>query len=146
MASFEKLRASLRSHPSPSFGAGARESEIQEAERQLGVPIKGSYRLFVLEFGWGGAGPYELFGLGAGVPRYLELVSMTHSEREEMGLHLRHSLLPIMNDGGGNLYCVDTAAGDEPPIVFWDHEGSEDQVVDVDGSSFADWFKERVDE
>lgn len=46
---------------------------------------------------------------------------MTHSERTEVvDLPLPPHLLPIVNDGAGNLVCLDTkAAGEAPPVVAW---------------------------
>ncbi|EKR75569.1 hypothetical protein LEP1GSC041_1591 [Leptospira noguchii str. 2006001870] len=35
-------------------------------------------------------------------------------------------LIPVMNDGSGNLYCIDTRFV-EPFLVFWDHEIGKDQ-------------------
>jgi hypothetical protein len=34
----------------------------------LGVSIRGDYRRFLLEFGWGGVAGLDLYGLGPGAP------------------------------------------------------------------------------
>jgi hypothetical protein len=49
----------------------------------------------------------EIYGIGAGVPKHMDLVGITESERTEMHPRLRYDLVTIMNDGFGNLYCLD---------------------------------------
>ncbi|EMO40050.1 hypothetical protein LEP1GSC074_0478 [Leptospira noguchii str. Hook] len=41
-----------------------------------------------------------------------------------------------MNDGSGNLYCIDTRFV-EPFLVFWDHEIGEDQIGTY---HFSEWL------
>jgi hypothetical protein len=128
-------------------GIGAREVEITEAERALSIAIRGSYREFLLKFGWGGCHSFEIYGLGEDVPQYLNLVGITRSERTEMEPALPPYLLPVMNDGGGNLYCVDTrSAPGEPPVVLWLHDESIDQVPTIQGSTFVAWFEALLEE
>src|SRR5207247_2644874 len=96
-------------------------AEIVEAEDLLGVAIPPSFGSFLRDFGWISAGPWEIFGLGNDVPHWLALVSITISERTEAHRPLPHHLLPFVNDGGGNLYCLDTAQvteNEEAPVVF----------------------------
>lgn len=87
---------------------------------------------------------HELFGLGADVPPYLSLTAMTRSEREEMSPSLPAHLIPLMNDGGGNLYCLDSRGGGEPPVVFWDHTAGARQEPAQVASDFTTWLAERV--
>lgn len=110
------------------LGRAASSDDVIRAEDELGVTIPGSYRLFLLEFGWGGVGDWELYGLGPTVPFHLNLVRLTCSERSEMMPPLPHHLLPIMNDGGGNLLCLDMARqrpDGENPIVMRYHENED---------------------
>lgn len=128
-------------------GTGANEAEITEAERALGITIRGGYRQFLLKFGWGGRSAFEMYGLGEDVPSYLSLVGMTQSERMEMEPPLPPYLLPLMNDGGGNHYCLDTRiVTGEPPVVLWIHDESVDQVPAIQASSFVVWFARLLDE
>jgi SMI1-KNR4 cell-wall len=122
-----------------TLGKGATEIEIQEAQQAIGLPIRGDYRNFLLDFGWGGDGAFELYGLGSDVPPFLNLIAITLSERVEMSPPLRQELIPVMNDGWGNLYCLD-ASSEGPRVVFWDHEGSRDQVPAVDAEDFSSWL------
>jgi hypothetical protein len=141
---FDELAALLERNPSKSLGQGVSELEIDTASAQLGVKLAGGYRLFLRRFGWGGVGSIELFGLGADVPPYLSLTAMTRSEREEMSPALPVHLLPLMNDGGGNLYCLDSRSAGEPPVVFWDHTlGAQQEPMQV-APNFIEWLAERV--
>jgi len=142
---FHELAELLEKNPSKSFGRGVAEAEINTASARLGVSLTGSYRLFLQRFGWGGVGSLELFGLGADVPPYLSLTAMTRSEREEMSPALPKHLIPLMNDGGGNLYCLDSRTAGEPPIVFWDHTAGEQQEPAQVASDFVTWLAERVE-
>lgn len=143
---YEDVSERLRSLPDKEVGQGATDEAIRQAERELGVTFPDGYRAFLRDFGWGGFG-FELFGLGPGVPRHLDLIHITLSERTEPFIRIPHHLVPIMNDGGGNHYCLDTASmrGGECPVVFWDHELSEDQVPSKDADAFASWLDERID-
>jgi hypothetical protein len=142
---FHELVELLEKNPTKSFGRGVIEGEINAASAQLGVSLTGSYRLFLQRFGWGGVGSIELFGLGVDVPPYLSLTAMTRSEREEMSPALPRHLMPLMNDGGGNLYCLDSRVAGEPPIVFWDHTTGEQQDPPQVASDFVAWLAERVE-
>lgn len=140
----EDLVRRMESHVDCQVGIGATEDDISRAEEALGVPLTGGYRQFLRAFGWGAIGPFELYGLGAQVPEYLHLVAITQSERREMRPRLPLYLIPIMNDGGGNLFCLDTTLS-EPPIVFWDHEQGEGQEPEPEASSFIEWLDRLLD-
>jgi cell wall assembly regulator SMI1 len=140
---FDELRTLLNRSGPLEVGKGATKAEIEAAEQALGVSIRGDYRGFVQEYGWGGVGYIELYGLGDDVPPHLNLVDITQSERTEMSPCLRTELLPIMNDGGGNLYCLDTKP-DGPKVVFWDHEDTADQAPVVDAPDFSAWLASKL--
>lgn len=128
-----------------SLGSGASEPTIVAASARLGVNLVGGYRLFLQRFGWGGVGSFELYGLGSDVPPYLDLVSVTESERAEMHPALPPYLVPLMNDGGGNLYCLDSRTESEPPVVFWNHAASAAQELERVAADFLSWMAERVE-
>lgn len=146
MATYDEAVERLLSFSGPELGRGATQAQIEEAEQALGVPLAGGYRRFLEQFGWGGVESIELYGLGPGVPDHLNLVSITMSEREQMQPRLRFGLIPIMNDGGGNLYCIDTKAPDEPRVIFWDHGASPNQNESPDAEDFASWLSEQLDD
>jgi hypothetical protein len=93
----------------------------------------------------GGVGSFELFGLGSDVPSYLDLVAVTESERTEMRPALPAYLIPLMNDGGGNLYCLDSRREDEPAVIFWDHTAGEGQEPEAVAPDFISWLAERME-
>jgi len=146
-AGWPDLAVQLGSNPDSSFGSGATEQEIAAAERLLGVSIRGDYREFLRRFGWGGVGDIELFGLGRDVPKYLDLAVLAASERDEMNPPLPHHLLPVMNDGGGNLYCIDTIRADEmPTVVLWRHDEPITQKPTHQANDFTSWLKALLEE
>jgi hypothetical protein len=142
---FDELALRLESSSSKTLGRGASEQEIHAASARLGVHLVGGYRRFLQRFGWGGVGPLELFGLGSDVPPYLDLVAMAESERTEMCPALPAYLVPFMNDGGGNLFCLDLRSPGEPPVVFWDHTASAGQEPMSVAPDFISWLAARLD-
>lgn len=144
---YETIKQRLRAFPHQEFGHGAQREQIDSAERALDVRFPTSYRAFLQEFGWGGVEDIELFGLGDDVPLHLDLVRMTESERSEMRPRLSPNLIPIMNDGGGNLYCLDASVGfrEEYPVVFWDHEADDSQEPEEVAEDFPSWVSEQLD-
>jgi hypothetical protein len=144
MPSYAELAKRLLDCTSRELGAGVSDDEIAAAERALEVRIEGGYRQFLKQFGWGGVEHLELHGLGGS--SHLDLVRVTQSERSEMEPALPVHLVPVMNDGGGNLFCLDTHVANEPPIVFWDHTGGVDQEPEVEAESFSSWLLAQLDE
>src|SRR5262245_39483618 len=123
--------------------------EIRQAEHALGVAFSLSYLRFLALYGWAEIGCFQVYGIGAGVPEHLNIVSNTIGEREEFEPHMPHHLIPVMNDGSGNHYCLDSScanADDEMPIVFWDHESpaGESQMPKAVAPTFEHWLYERA--
>jgi len=123
-------------------GGGATDIEISNAENSLSVAFSESYRSFLRRIGWGRFSHQELYGLGSDTPAYLELVKNTFVERETMGPTMPSHLVPVMNDGAGNHFCLDTSTcvNGECPVVFWDHEQGVNQKPEVVASSFDIWM------
>lgn len=142
---FEELKSLLARFDGLKVGKGATKAAIESAEQALGVAIPGDYRRFVEDYGWGGVRGIALYGLGDDVPRHLSLVGITTSERTEMSPQLRPEFLPIMNDGSGNLYCLDTRT-EGPKVVFWDHEDTPNQDPAVEADDFSQWLASKLAE
>ncbi|AKV00499.1 hypothetical protein AKJ09_07162 [Labilithrix luteola] len=87
-----------------------------------------------------------MFGLGDDTPTFLELVKIAISERTEVGCPIPVELVPLQNDGLGNLYCITTKPEEAGAIVFWDHEGGPHQVPDRIAPSFAEWLVQLLDD
>jgi len=143
---FTELAAQLREHPQREFGQGAVEAEITQAEHALGVKLSESYRSFLRNFGWGGVGNLEIYGLGRDVPSYLSLVNVTERERTEMQPVIPRYLVPLANDGAGNHYCLDTRSFEngECSVAFWDHELGPLQKPQNIAENFTEWLAEQV--
>jgi cell wall assembly regulator SMI1 len=129
------------------LGQGATDGDIANAESSIGVTFPESYRRFLSEIGWGRFSHQELYGLGSDVPAHLELVRNTLVERLEMHPALPAHLIPLMNDGAGNHYCLDASATckGECPVVFWDHEQQDDQIPERVAMSFDTWLTGLLD-
>jgi len=145
---FEVVLQRLRWFENQEFGKGASSEDVSGAQRDLGVVFPNSYVVFLKECGWGGVEPIEIYGLGADVPDYLNVVKMTHSERTEAEPTMRLCLVPLLNDGFGNHYCLNTdqQKNGECPIVFWNHELDPDQQPEEVATSFAEWLSGELDE
>ncbi len=128
-------------------GDGATDADIAEAERTLGVSFPRSYREFLSKYGWADIGTREIYGLGPDLPVYLRVVDMTLEERSpENGARIPRHLVAILNDGGGNLHCLDTSRtiDEECPVVFWDHDMGPDQQPDEWSANFVEWLLEAM--
>lgn len=147
VATYEEVSPRFRALSKGKHGEGASPEEVQEAERELSVVLPDSYRAFLGEFGWGAFAHWELYGLGADVPSHLHLVRITLEERREFHPLTPPHLVPVLNNGGGDLYCLDTSrlVDGECPVVFWDHDLGEDQIPDEDAPGFLPWLADGLD-
>ena len=141
-----ELLRRLHSFGQADFGRGATPQEIELAQQQLGVEFPRSYKAFLEQFGWASFEGLELYGLGEDVPTYLDLVKVTLSERTEMRPRLPRRLLPLLNDGGGNHYCLDVGLREqeECPVVFWDHNLGEYQDPEYVARNLEAWLSEEL--
>jgi cell wall assembly regulator SMI1 len=124
------------------FGKGASTHEITELESVLGLILPNNYKDFLKKYGWARFSHNELYGLGEDVPFHLHLLKNTLFERSEMSPSMPFNLVPILNDGSGNHYCLDCSRieNGECPIVFWSHELGDDQSpVQID-INFNNWL------
>lgn len=141
---FSELTRRLCEFEDVQLAGGATDVEVSGAEEKLGPRVEGTYRDFLRRFGWGSFADIEIFGLGDDVPSHLDLLQVTESERHELESRLQPHLVPLSNDGAGNLYCLDTRVSDEPPVVFWDHEAPSSQTPAVVAAGFATWLIESL--
>lgn len=74
---------------------------------------------YLTKVGWISIRSDELYGLGRGLSRGYNLIENTEWERHESGNPIPAHLIPLLNDGFGNLYCINIRT---EKIVFWDHE------------------------
>lgn len=127
-------------------GEGATEEQILRAERTLSLKFPESYRRFIRTYGWASFGSYEVFGLGKDIPKHLDLLTITLWERNESGNPLPLWLLPIYNDGGGNLVCIDCREGQsQGTVIAWYHDELSEGPDQI-GRSFDDWLYHAIKE
>jgi hypothetical protein len=110
------------------------ESELDSVERELGVQFPHAYRTFLLE--QNGGRPVDDWVLDTPVSHSIggvlpsDFFSVARSGLYDMssmldsyGLDwLAAGLLPVAEDGGGNLICLSVRGDDEGTVYFWDHE------------------------
>jgi hypothetical protein len=136
----------LRSCQKAEFDRGATPREIELAEERLGVELPGSYKAFLGHFGWASLEGLDLYGLGEDVPTYLDLVKVALGERTHMRPRLPNRLVPLMNDGAGNLYCLEVESREqgECPVVFCDHNLGESQDPEYVAPNLEAWLSEEL--
>ena len=146
--SISKMHEIIRSLGSGNYGRGAGPQEILDAERKMGVVFPRSYKDFLSAFGWARVSFDMLYGLGADVPAPYDLVKNVFCERCDAHPHIPHHLVPIMNDGAGNHYCLDISRfhDAECPVVFWDHEHDDgpNQSPEEVSPSFDGWLTDLI--
>ena len=122
------------------------EAEIQAVASDLGVRFPPMLADYLREFGWLGIGADKLFGLGPGVPDYLHIRTITKLEREQSGNPVHWSMIPLHNDGYGNLYCivVDDSSPAYGNIVVWDHAAGPQQTPDHVADDLEKWLSEML--
>lgn len=130
----------MRDALAPGFVAGGVSAEaVSEAERHLSVVFPRSYRLFLLNFGAGAAGGFELSGLlgtepdPEEPPMWSDVVKRTKQLRRVSGGKLPASLIPFSDDGGDYTFFLDTAerdSSDESPIRVLGPGRNCDKVAD----------------
>lgn len=136
----------LRARDDVVIGEGVADYAIDLAETQLGLVFPPDLREYLRRFGHVEVGHLEFFGLGLEIPNYRDIVQVTNSERTEAGCPLRKQLIPILNDGGGNLYCALAAGENAAGIVLWDHEAGPKQDPVPIAPSMETWFLDLVRE
>lgn len=122
------------------------EDEVLAAEEALGVVFPPQYRQFLLEYGSGVVGAYEIYGLGGdrnGVPHLLWLVD----DLEKFGLKRPPQLIPFHAEGNGDYSAILAAPLKglrQGSVVYWSPR--RDDVLDVQPAydSLEDWFADRL--
>jgi hypothetical protein len=129
------------------FSKGVPEAVVADAEAVLGVRFPASYRDWLLRYGSGYLGSYELQGLEPELPSkrdpgevYVgDVVSTALLNRAE---GLPSHLVEILNYEGDEVYYLDlTAGGEEAPVVC--REAGYDELRPA-GGSFAEFLRREL--
>lgn len=122
---------------------------ITLAEDHLGIKFPEIYRRFLLEFGAGGLGSFEIYGVvradfeNSGIP---DVVWFTLRQRNETNLPL--FLLPVSELGDGELFCLDLRiqeGGEASVIGFTSGFTSPHQNFDIVAEDFGKFFLDLVE-
>jgi hypothetical protein len=125
------------------------EERVDRAEQVLGVRFPPSYRRFLLEYGAGGVGSEEIYGIvndDFDDPRPPQAVGLTQRLRREG--QISDDLVVTYNLGQGSYYALDTANagpdGEAPVVGFTPGLNSAGDELDTIAPSFASFFLETV--
>ena len=127
-------------------GAGASVEAVKFASQTLDVHLPDDYKAFLVKYGWARLLRDEFYGVGENVPKHLDLITNTTSERTAFRPYLPVYLVPVLPDGAGNHYCLDVSRSSAGicPVVFWDHEEGETQRPEDIAVSFSDWMVSHI--
>jgi len=142
MTIWDQVAQLLTKHGVP-HGRGATDNDIAAAERAVGLRFPDELREYLRRIGWIDHG-MGFYGIGSDVPgKALDLLENTRCEREDATPAMHHHLVPILNDGGGDHWCVDTRNG---AVVEWRHDDDdgEDQTPVFVDASLAAWMLQRL--
>ena len=143
---YTQLRQLLSPFSDYQMGSGVSQDTILSAETTLQIRFPPHYIEFLLEVGWLSVGHVSVYGLGTNTPTYLNVVTITLSERTEMMPRMPVYLIPVMNNGFGDHYCLDTRdkSNTKHHVVFWDHEKPESQEPEIISNNFDGWLKSEI--
>lgn len=134
----------------PRVGPPPTEEQLSVAQEQLGCKFPPSFLRFLAVGGAYQLSFWETYWVGPSERN--DIVEMNRQEREEAEPALPPFLITFFNNGMGDQLCFDTRSpdsNDEYPIVFWDHEVSQEEnlsELEKVAGTFADWLMQEVEE
>jgi hypothetical protein len=137
-----------RTHGVSTFVGPKPERLIKLAQKRLSMKFPETYRRFLLEYGAGGVGGVEFYGVvqeefeQSGYP---DVVWLTLKGRREW--YLPKFLLPVYDLGDGELFCLDfrKKEGDEVKVVgFTPRYSTSEQSLDIVAEDFGKLFLDQV--
>jgi len=152
MQDYEKAKEIMAKYPGKQFFSGPKpESLIQAAERALELKFPPTYRRFLLEYGAGAFGAFEVYGVidtdfeQSSIP---DAIWATLKKRNRGWLP--SNLVVISALGDGDLFCLDLGAkeGSEAPVVIHEagyrEEKHRGEVREVIARDFGEFFLQGV--
>ncbi len=101
---------------------------VAKIEKELGIVLPESYKTFLIRYGCGGIGVFEVWGIGVdGSPTILDLTLSQRKLRSDF-----HPGLVYLTKDDDCIYCLDTSRMDkdgECPVVEFNY--IEDRIVDL---------------
>jgi antitoxin YobK len=126
------------------------ETLVNSAEERLSVKFPETYRRFLLDYGAGGLGSFEIYGLiqeDFENHGYLHLDVVWLTKKERTASNLPQYLLPIFDLGDGEIFCLDLRhkEGNEAQVVgFTPGYSTADQSLDVVAEDFGELLLDQV--
>ena len=144
MRDYEEALAFIEEHLDDADFEAQPEERVARAEQELGLTFPPSYRRFLIEFGAGGVGGEEIYGLindDFEDARPPQAIGLTRELRRDG--QVADALVVIYNLGQGSYFAIDTGSagpGDEAPVVAFTPgvhmAGDELEVVASDFGAF----------
>jgi hypothetical protein len=151
MADLETALALIRSRPDLAGFVGERdEALVGRAEAALERPFPPTYRRFIREFGAGGFGSFECYGVIDDDFEHSTVPNGIWSTLQARRYGLPTELILVATAGYNGLdYALDTSEQDErseSPVVTWTARGTPREVVAGDfGQFLLDNIREQLD-
>lgn len=125
---------------------------IEKFEKELNIELKGSYKQFLLDFGYLSFGALEIFGIPNKEilkqnEEWTNALACTMESRKE--INLSENLLVIYNLGNGELYCLDMSYETPKVVSIWDEvpeKGQVPPITEIIAESFEQFLEEIVNE
>lgn len=119
MSEYQKAKDLISHNTGKSHFVGSRSALlVQKAEQTLGIRFPPTYRAFLLDFGAGNFGAFEVYGIidddfeNSSVP---DAIWFTLTERREVNFPA--DILVIGDAGTGELYCLRVSQSDNEGTV-----------------------------
>lgn len=125
------------------YGTGCTISDLWTIEDALNVRLPSEYKTFLLNMGWYEGQHISLFGIAPYPFRHLNVLNVIISERTARPA-LPTTLIPVMNVGNGDLYCLNISKANTSPVVLWSHESASDQEYSLISQSFDAFIRELI--
>ncbi|MEG0380585.1 MAG: SMI1/KNR4 family protein [Kurthia sp.] len=151
MDQYELVKENILKYPDElEYFSNVSSELVAKFEKELNIELKGSYKKFLLDFGYLSFGALEIFG----IPHkkllkqnedYTNALAYTIESRNE--INLSENLIVIYNFGNGELYCLDLSTDIPKVVSIWDERPEGDQnppITEVIAESFEDFLKEYV--
>jgi len=153
MEKYELIKQKILKYPDElEFFPNVTQELIEKFEKELNIELKGSYKQFILDFGYLSFGALEIFGIpNKKILKQNEdctnALACTIESRKE--INLNKNLLIIYNLGNGELYCLDLSYKIPKVVSIWDEipeNGQVPPITEIIADSFEDFLEEVVNE
>lgn len=153
MEKYELIKSRLLNYPDElEFFPHVTQKLIEQFEKELNIELKGSYKQFLLDFGYVSFGALEIFGIPNKEvlkqnEEWTNALACTMESRKE--INLSDHLVVIYNLGNGELYCLDMSYEMPKVVSIWDElpeEGQVPPITEIIAESFEQFLEEVVNE